>query len=89
MQNWSNYHTTKKMETSKKLLIFAVAMVIIITIVTVIAVFVLQDATPLEFLIGGIFGLATTAFGFYYWKAKAENLAKYGRQDEITDEEVE
>lgn len=63
-------------------------MVIIITIVTVIAVFVIQDVTPLEFLIGGIFGLATTAFGFYYWKAKAENLAKFGRQDEITDEEV-
>ena len=53
-------------------------MVIVITIVTVIAVFVLQDAGPLEFLIGGVFGLASTAFGFYYWKAKNENIAKYG-----------
>lgn len=53
-------------------------MVIVITIVTVIAVFVLQDPGPLEFLIGGIFGLASTAFGFYYWKAKNENCAKYG-----------
>lgn len=83
------WNSPRKVETSKRLLIFTVAMVIIITIVTVIAVFVIQDVTPLEFLIGGIFGLATTAFGFYYWKAKAENLAKYGRQDEITDEEVE
>ena len=82
------WNSPRKVETSKRLLIFTVAMVIIITIVTVIAVFVIQDVTPLEFLIGGIFGLATTAFGFYYWKAKAENLAKYGRQDEITDEEV-
>lgn len=82
------WNSPRKVETSKKLLIFTVAMVIIITIVTVIAVFVIQDVTPLEFLIGGIFGLATTAFGFYYWKAKAENLAKFGRQDEITDEEV-
>lgn len=49
-----------------------------ITIVTVIAVFVLQDTSPLEFLIAGIFGLASTAFGFYYWKAKNENCAKYG-----------
>lgn len=81
------WNSPQKVETSKKLLIFTVAMVIIITIVTVIAVFVIQDVTPLEFLIGGIFGLATTAFGFYYWKAKAENLAKFGRQDEITDEE--
>lgn len=68
----------RKKETSKQLLKFSVAMVIVITIVTVIAVFVLQDAGPLEFLIGGVFGLASTAFGFYYWKAKNENCAKYG-----------
>ena len=58
-------------------------MVIFITIVTVIAVFVLGDVGPLEFLIGGIFGLASTAFGFYYWKAKNENIAKYG--DNVDD----
>ena len=68
----------KKVETSKILLRFAVTMVILITIVTVTAVFVLNDTGPLEFLIGGIFGLASTAFGFYYWKAKNENIAKYG-----------
>lgn len=54
-------------------------MVIIISIVTVVAVFVLQDAGPLEFLISGVFGLASTAFGFYYWKAKNENITKYGQ----------
>lgn len=75
----------KKKETSKELLKFTVAMVIIITIVTVIAVFVLGDAGPLEWLIGGIFGLASTAFGFYYWKAKNENCAKYGNH---IDEDV-
>ena len=61
-------------------------MVIVITIVTVIAVFVLQDAGPLEFLIGGVFGLASTAFGFYYWKAKNENIAKYGNN---VDDDIE
>lgn len=78
MRKYVSYHQKKTIETSKKLLKFTVAMVIIITIVTVIAVFVLQDPGPLEFLIGGIFGLASTAFGFYYWKAKNENCAKYG-----------
>ena len=53
-------------------------MVILITIVTVIAVFVLQDASPLEWLIAGVFGLCSTAYGFYYWKAKNENISKYG-----------
>lgn len=66
------------METSKKLLIFVITLVILITIITTIAVFVIADVTPLEVLITGIFGLASTAFGFYFWKAKNENLAKYG-----------
>lgn len=70
------------METSKRLLAFAVALVIFITIVTVIAVFVTGDVTPLEFLIGGIFGLCSTAYGFYYWKAKNENISKYGNNVE-------
>lgn len=72
------WNSPRRKETSKQLLKFTVAMVIIITIVAVVAVFVLQDTGPLEFLIGGIFGLASTAFGFYYWKAKNENCAKYG-----------
>lgn len=78
MRKYVSYRRKRTIETSKKLLRFSVAMVIFITIVTVIAVFVLQDPGPLEFLIGGIFGLASTAFGFYYWKAKNENIAKYG-----------
>lgn len=53
-------------------------MVVLITIVAVVAVFILQDSSPLEWLIVGIFGLASTAFGFYFWKAKNENCAKYG-----------
>lgn len=61
-------------------------MVVIISIVTVVAVFILQDATPLEFLITGAFGLASTAFGFYYWKAKNENIAKYGDNVDEVDE---
>lgn len=70
------------METSKKLLAFAVTMVLIITVVTVVAVFKMEDVSPLEYLITGIFGLASTAFGFYYWKAKNENIAKYGNNAE-------
>lgn len=53
-------------------------MVIMITIVAVVAVFVLQDSSPLEWLIAGIFGLASSSFCFYFWKAKNENCAKYG-----------
>lgn len=75
------------METSKRLLLFAVALVILITIVTVIAVFVTGDVTPLEFLITGAFGLASTAYAFYYWKAKNENISKYG--DNVKENDYE
>ena len=27
--------------------------------------------------LSGLFGLASIAFGFYYWKAKNENIRKY------------
>lgn len=53
-------------------------MVVIVTIATVVAVFVLSDVTPLEYLIAGVFGLASTSTGFYFWKAKNENIRKFG-----------
>lgn len=77
MRKYASYHRKQK-ETSKQLLKFSVAMVIVITIVTVIAVFVFGDLTPLEFLIGGVFGLASSSFCFYYYKAKCENIIKLG-----------
>ena len=89
MIKYAHYHKKRSKETSKKLLVFTVAMVILITIVTVIAVFVLSDATPLEYLIGGIFGLASTSFGFYFWKAKNENIAKYGNNVTGVEDDIE
>lgn len=78
MRKWSSCPTKKKVETSKKLLIFSVIMVLITAMVTFVAVFVFGDLTPLEFLIGGVFGLASSSFCFYYYKAKCENIIKLG-----------
>ena len=68
----------QKTETSKKLLLFSDILAVSVTAITVAAVFVLQDPSPLEFLIPAVFGLAATSHGFYYWKAKNENMAKHG-----------
>ena len=68
----------KTVETSKRLLIFSDILAVAVTAITVVAVFVLQDASPLEFLIPATFGLTATSHGFYYWKAKNENIAKHG-----------
>jgi uncharacterized RDD family membrane protein YckC len=79
----------RKIETSKILLIVSDVMAAAVLIGTVVAVFVLQDATPLAYLIPAVFGLAATSHGFYYWKAKAENLNKWGQGDKVTMKEEE
>ena len=74
-------NTKKKTETSKKLLIISDILTGIVA--AIIAVFVFKDTTPLMYLIPAAFGLSATSHGFYYWKAKAENLQKFGRTDLI------
>lgn len=38
---------------------------------------------PLTRMIEGTFALTSIAVGFYYWKAKCENLHKYKQDDKI------
>ena len=79
----------RRIETSKILLLVSDIMATAVLIGTVVAVFVLQDASPLAYLIPAVFGLAATSHGFYYWKAKAENLNKWGQGDKVTMDEEE
>ena len=91
MRKYAIYQTKnpkKKMETSKKLLLFAIALILYISAIATIAVFVLGDSAPLEYLIGGVFALASTAYGFYFWKAKNENISKYGNNVDPSDDDV-
>ena len=75
----------KKTETSKILLIVSDVLTGIVAATAIIAVFVLKDTSPLIYLIPAAFGLSATSHGFYYWKAKAENLQKFGRLDLVDD----
>lgn len=74
----------RKMEMSKVLLIVSDAFAGLTVVLTFVAVFLTKDLSPLAFLIPGVFGLSTVAHGFYYWKAKAENMKKFGQADKIT-----
>lgn len=76
----------KRMEFSKKLLVFIECLVIALFILTCIAVFK-GDASALVALITGVFSLASIAFGFYFWKAKTENIRKYTRK--LSQEDIE
>lgn len=73
----------KKIDTSKLILItLASSLGILIPVVVVLAF--MGVSSPLDITMTGMFTLATTAVGFYYWKAKCENMHKYKRDDGIT-----
>lgn len=75
----------KNIEFSKKLLIFVEVLVLLCFCLTLAAV-LMGDATALVALITGVFSLASLAFGFYFWKAKNENIRKYAKN--LTPEEA-
>lgn len=74
----------RKTEMSKILLIVSDVITSVTVILTFVAVFWMKDISPLAFLIPGVFGLSGVAHGFYFWKAKAENLHKFGQDNKIT-----
>lgn len=75
----------KNIEFSKKLLIFVEVLVLLCFCLTLAAV-LMGDASALVALITGVFSLASLAFGFYFWKAKNENIRKYAKK--LTPEEA-
>ena len=77
-----------RIETSKKLMLSVVLITWVVVIVSIVAVFVEHDTGPLELLIPSVFGLCGTVAAFYTWKAKAENMAKYGQSNRISMDEA-
>ena len=76
----------KNAEFSKKLLVFVELLIIAVYALVVVATFKgLVDA--LVAMITGAFSLATIAFGFYFWKAKNENIRKYAKNIPASDVE--
>lgn len=78
-----------KIETSKLLLWLLLSGCGVVLVSTILYTFITSDSTPLVTLIERLFALASIAVGFYYWKAKAENLHKYKLDKKIGDIEDE
>lgn len=68
----------RNIEFSKRLLTFIEVLVLLCFGLVCISVFK-GDSSPLVALITGVFSLASIAFGFYFWKAKNENIRKYAK----------
>lgn len=82
----------KKTEFSKKICIFIGAVTVLVTAFTMYMIWETKDLSPLMYLIPAVFTETASATGFYYWKAKGENLQKIAKdfKDEgITEEDVQ
>lgn len=80
------FRSLKNAEWSKKLLVF-VEILILLTFCVVVAAVIMGDATALTAFITGVFSLASLAFGFYFWKARSENIRKYAKT--LNDEQID
>ena len=75
----------KKIETSKLLLWLLLCGLGVIATCSITWSFIFRDASPLVALIDKAGMLASVAVGFYFWKAKNENLHKYKQDNKIGD----
>ena len=76
----------RSISTTKRVL-YGTLIVCGLFIMVIIAAWVIWDRTDAAGLAGMIAAPAAVVIGFYEWKAKAENLAKYGKKDEIKIDE--
>ena len=77
------HFTFTRWEYSKKLLYVVWVLIFILLPICTVASFYTCDVSPLREYVIGAFSLASVSHGFYYWKAKNENLHKYGQDQEI------
>ena len=79
----------KQCETSKLLLWLLLSVCGVVSVSTLVYTYIVHDSAPLVTLIERLFALASIAVGFYYWKAKNENLHKYKQDHKIGDSDYE
>ena len=73
----------KRLSTTKRIL-YGTLIVSGVFLAIIILAWVIFDRTDAAGIAGVVCAPAAGVIGVYEWKAKAENLAKYGQQDRIT-----
>ena len=66
----------KKREFSKVILTAVSIATALVVVASFVLMFLTRDLSPLSFIITGCFAELASATGFYYWKAKNENMLK-------------
>ena len=77
-----------KEEFSKKIFNMVITIFIIVIAYSMALMWKTESTDGLMYLIPSVSGLAATCVGFYFWKAKMENMIKLSKDNKISMDEV-
>lgn len=77
-----------KKEFSKKIFNIVITLFIIVLFYSMALMWKTDNTEGLMYLIPSVGTLASVTVGFYYWKAKMENLIKLRKENDMSLEEV-
>lgn len=77
-----------KTQFSKKIFYIVITLFIIVTFYSMALMWKTETTDGLMYLIPSVSGLAATTIGFYFWKAKMENMIKLSKDNKISIEEI-
>jgi hypothetical protein len=83
-----NKGNKKRMEFSKKIFYIVITLFIIVLGYSMALMWKTGITDGLAYLIPSVGTIATTAIGFYYWKAKAENAIKLSKKYDMSLDEI-
>ena len=83
-----NKENKQKKEFSKKIFNIVIILFIIVIFYAMALMWKTNTTDGLMYLIPAVGTLASVTIGFYYWKAKMENMIKLSKENSITLDEV-
>ena len=83
-----NKENKPKKEFSKKIFDIVITLFIIVIFYAMALMWKTNTTDGLMYLIPAVGTLASVTIGFYYWKAKMENMIKLGKENNITLDDV-
>ena len=83
-----NKENKPKKDFSKKIFNIVITLFIIVIFYAMALMWKTETTDGLMYLIPAVGTLASVTVGFYYWKAKMENMVKLSKENDITLEEI-
>ena len=83
-----NKENKSKKEFSKKIFNIVITLFVIVIFYAMALMWKTNTTDGLMYLIPAVGTLASVTIGFYYWKAKMENMIKLSKENNITLDEV-